>query len=79
MTRLALVLLSVLSVASSQTLRWVYRREGVIGIARAVVFGADSNIYAAGTCYDTSRLAQMTVVGLNPAGSRRWIYTNVPG
>ncbi len=74
MKRLALVLLGFLSVAGSQTLRWVHRHEGFVGIARAVVCGAVNNIYAAGTCYDTLGLSQMTVVGLSPAGSRRWMY-----
>ena len=74
MKRMIVMALGVLSVAGSQTLRWAYRHGSLAGIARAVVCAPDSNIYAAGTSYDTLFLPQMTVVGLTQTGGQRWDY-----
>jgi len=78
----ALILILVLfSIGTSQTERWVYRYNGLGNgddCAYSLVYGADENIYVAGTSYGDS--ADFTVISLTSTGTQRWVYQhNGPG
>jgi len=64
---------TVISLTSGGSERWVYRYySGVFDWANSIVYGADSNLYAVGTCFQGT--AAFGVISLTPAGGERWIY-----
>jgi len=64
---------TVISLTTAGSERWVYRYySGVFDWANSIVFGADSNLYAAGMCFQGTRA--FGVISLTPAGGERWIY-----
>jgi len=64
----------------SQQERWVYRYSGVNiwrnEWANSVVYGDDSNIYAAGKSWHYGTGDDFTLVSLTNAGAEHWIYTH---
>jgi hypothetical protein len=62
----------------SQQERWVYRYSGVANwrndYANSVVFGVDSNIYAAGCSWHNATEEDLTVISLTNVGAERWVY-----
>lgn len=71
-----LVLLCV-TIGYAQTERWIYRYNGQYNWhdgANSVVFGADGNIYAAGSSKSSGRGDDFTVISLDTAGNERWVY-----
>ncbi len=67
----------VISVTSSGTERWVYSYDGTAHLddwAYSVVCGLDGNIYAAGDCWESGSMFDLTVISLTPSGVRRWVY-----
>jgi len=66
--------LVVVSVTSDNNPRWsyVYRSNGYgLDEAYSIVYGADGNIYLAGTTYDTTTYYDFTVISLTNTGSER--------
>lgn len=64
--------LTVVSLTSSGTERWVYRYTGPqngYNAAHSIVYGADSNIYVGGESED-----DFLVLSLTNLGSERWVY-----
>jgi hypothetical protein len=63
----------------SQQERWVYRYSGVANwrgdYANSVVFGPDSNVYAAGYSWQNATEDDFTVISLTSTGAERWVYT----
>jgi len=73
--KVGLSALMVLSIASAQTQRWVYRYDGPgnsTDVAYSIVYGSDGNIYIAGGS-DSSTI-DFTVISLDTSGSQRWLY-----
>lgn len=70
----------VISVTSSGSERWVYQYDGVGPMpnsadeAKAIVWGADSNVYVAGYSDRSSTGIDFTLLSLTPTGSERWVY-----
>ena len=63
----------VISLTNTGTERWVYQYSGggaVDDAAYSVVYGADSNIYAAGL----SKSGDFVVISLTNTGTERWVY-----
>jgi uncharacterized delta-60 repeat protein len=71
----------VISLSSIGVERWVYRYNGPANNrdeAYSVAYGADDNVYAAGTSFDSAY--DFTVISVDTAGSQRWVYRyNGPG
>jgi uncharacterized delta-60 repeat protein len=64
---------TVISLTSAGSERWVYRYySGLFDWANSIVYGADSNLYAAGMCFQGTRA--FAVISLTPSGGERWIY-----
>ena len=64
---------TVISLTPAGSERWVYRYySGLFDWANSIVYGADSNLYAAGMCFQGTRA--FGVISLTPAGGERWIY-----
>lgn len=64
---------TVISLTPAGSERWVYRYySGLFDWANSIVYGADSNLYAAGMCFEGTRA--FAVISLTSAGSERWIY-----
>jgi uncharacterized delta-60 repeat protein len=57
----------VISLTSKGQERWVYRKNK--GKSYSLVYGADGNIYAAGTSNDS-----FTIISLTSQGQERWVY-----
>jgi uncharacterized delta-60 repeat protein len=69
--------LVVVSVTSDNTQRWVYQYRGAgygLDEAYSIAYGADGNIYLAGTTYDTTTVYDFTVISLTATGTERWVY-----
>ena len=63
----------------AQIENWVFTYNGTENnhdFARAIVYGADGNIYAAGQTVDLWSWVRFTVVSLTTAGDTNWIYKN---
>lgn len=77
MSGTTLLLATLLAVAGAQGERWVYRYDDYPATegssAKALAFGPDSGIYAAGYSSD-SITEYYVVIGLSPAGTERWAY-----
>jgi uncharacterized delta-60 repeat protein len=77
------VLLLLPLTLSAQGENWVYRYNGPgNGDDRAydIVYGADSNIYAAGYCLGSGTNNDILMISLTPAGDSNWVYRyNGPG
>jgi uncharacterized delta-60 repeat protein len=73
----------VLSLTPAGTERWVYRYNGPEYCreeAFSLVFGEDSNIYAAGYTESYETNEDFTVISLTSSGTERWVYQyNGPG
>jgi len=71
---------TVISLTSAGTQRWVYRHPGsVYDYANSLVYGADGNIYIAGSSFG-SGTGDFTVISLTSTGTERWVYgVNGPG
>jgi len=71
---------TVISLTPEGAERWVYCYDGPAGnddIARALTYGSDGNIYAAGssnTWENHLMYEHLTVVSLTPTGAVRWVY-----
>ncbi len=68
----------VVSVDASGNFRWDYTYNGPgnsADSAYAIIYGADNNLYIAGTSYDNTTDVDFTVVSLDNAGNERWVYT----
>ncbi len=68
----------VLSLSTGGDTNWTYRLQGSQDFddqAKAIVYGADGNIYAAGTVVDGVSARDFTVVSLAADGSQNWLYT----
>jgi len=67
------------AVLFGQIERWIYRYNGPgdsIDFAKAIVYGADGNIYVVGQSYVNSTNGwDFTVIGLTSTGTERWVYT----
>jgi uncharacterized delta-60 repeat protein len=64
---------TVISLTAAGSERWVYRYySGLFDWANSIVYGADSNLYAAGMCFQGTRA--FGVISLTLAGGERWIY-----
>jgi uncharacterized delta-60 repeat protein len=64
---------TVISLTTSGSERWVYRYySGVFDWANSIVYGADSNLYAAGICFQGT--SAFSVISLTSTGGERWIY-----
>jgi len=66
---------TVISLTSDGRERWVYQYDGPENEwdwANSVIYGADSNIYAAGL--SCGILEDFIVISLTPDGNERWVY-----
>ncbi|MFO7676610.1 MAG: hypothetical protein R6X12_09890, partial [bacterium] len=63
--------ITVVSLTSAGDTNWVYRHDVPTTIDRAnsIAYGADGNIYVAGTSG-----SDFTVISLSPAGGTNWVY-----
>ena len=69
---------TVISIDANGGQRWVYRRAGqdprwLNDFARAVIYGGDGNIYAAGALSEYG-YEDYTVISLTSSGAERWAY-----
>ena len=68
----------VVSLSTEGDTNWTYRLQGSQDFddqAKAIVYGADGNIYAAGTVVDGVSARDFAVVSLSADGSQNWLYT----
>jgi hypothetical protein len=68
----------VLSLNATGDTNWTYRLQGSQDFddqAKAIVYGADGNIYAAGTVVDGVSARDFAVVSLAADGTANWLYT----
>jgi len=74
---------TVISLEPGGTERWIYRHQGPYignGCVRALAYGTDGNIYAAGYDQRFQSGRDFIVVSLDTSGSERWVYRyNGPG
>ncbi|MBE0433715.1 PQQ-like beta-propeller repeat protein [candidate division WOR-3 bacterium] len=64
---------TVISLTTAGSERWVYRYySGLFDWANSIIYGSDSNLYAAGMCFQGTRA--FGVISLTPTGGERWIY-----
>jgi len=69
--------LAVISLTPAGAERWVYRYNGPgsgLDAARAVVVGADGNLYAAGSSLGSGTNWDLVVISLTRSGGQRWVY-----
>ncbi len=69
--------LMVISLTPTGAQRWVYRYNSPANSyneAYSLVYGADSNIYVAGTSTGSGTDGDFTVVSLSSTGHGRWVY-----
>ncbi|TET80557.1 hypothetical protein E3J38_05410, partial [candidate division TA06 bacterium] len=75
--------LTVISLDTSGTERWVYRYDGPANhrdFAYSIVMGTDGNLYAAGSSRGSGTGSDLTVISLDTSGTERWVYRyNGPG
>jgi uncharacterized delta-60 repeat protein len=67
----------VVSLTAAGEENWVYRYDGPAGLddkAKAVVYGDDGNVYAAGYASNFLTSRDFTVVSLDSHGSENWVY-----
>lgn len=68
----------VLSLNVAGDTNWTYRLQGSQDFdddAKAIVYGSDGNIYAAGTVVDGVSARDFAVVSLAADGTQNWLYT----
>jgi hypothetical protein len=68
---------TVVSLSTSGDTNWIYRYNGSgngSDRAESIVYGADGNIYAAGSSTDTTNNTLFTVIKLDTSGDANWIY-----
>ena len=68
---------TVISLTPTGDEQWVYRYNGPGNYndkANSIVFGADGNLYAAGTSCDSNINSDFAVISLTQTGDERWIY-----
>ncbi len=74
---------TVISLTATGDTNWVYRYNGPVNswdYANSIVYGADSNIYAAGSSFGSGTDYDFTVISLTDAGDTNWVYRyNGPG
>ena len=76
-----IIILLVPFILSAQIERWVYTYNGTlnhIDVARALTYGLDGNIYAAGRTANVGTSSDFIVVSLNDNGDTNWIYMYNP-
>jgi hypothetical protein len=69
---------TVLSLSTAGDTNWTYRLQGSQDFsddAKAIVYGSDSNIYAAGTVVDEMSARDFLVVSLAADGTANWVYS----
>ena len=75
--------LTVISLDTSGTERWVYLYDGPANhrdFAYSIVMGTDGNLYAAGSSRGSGTGSDLTVISLDTSGMERWVYRyNGPG
>ncbi|HEX7318886.1 MAG TPA: hypothetical protein VF399_00840 [bacterium] len=67
----------VVSLSTAGDTNWVYRYNGpgnYNDYANSLIYGADGNIYAAGSSYASFTDNDFTVISLSPTGSTNWVY-----
>jgi len=73
----------VISLDNSGTENWIYRYNGPgndYDIAYSIIYGADGNLYVAGSSTGIGTDNDYTVISLTTSGTENWIYTyNGPG
>jgi hypothetical protein len=72
---LLLCVYCILSYAQGEN--WVYRYDGPASLgdeASAIIYGADGNIYAAGSSTGIGTEGDFTVLSLTTAGDTNWVY-----
>jgi uncharacterized delta-60 repeat protein len=76
MLRTAALLLCIAATAAGQTERWFFRLDAppCNDLARAIVYGADSNFYVAGFTTDVTTWGDFAVLSLTSDGEFRWRY-----
>ncbi len=58
--------------------RWIYTFDGpgtYWDWGRSIVYGADGNLYIAGSTSGSSTYMDFTVISLTPSGDTNWVYT----
>ncbi|MEO0137715.1 MAG: T9SS type A sorting domain-containing protein [candidate division WOR-3 bacterium] len=67
---------TVISLTDSGSERWVYKYLTLVRWdgCSSICYGADGNIYAAGSCTDGDSLYHFTIISLTADGIERWIY-----
>ncbi|MDH4210319.1 MAG: T9SS type A sorting domain-containing protein [candidate division WOR-3 bacterium] len=74
---------TVISLTPDGSERWIYRHQGPYigdGCVRALAYGADGNIYAAGYDERFQSGRDFIIVSLDTSGTERWVYRyNGPG
>ncbi len=67
----------VVSLDASGNFRWDYSYDGPgnsADSAYSIIYGADNNLYIAGSSYDNTTDVDFTVISLDTAGTERWVY-----
>jgi hypothetical protein len=67
----------VVSLSAAGDTNWTYRHGGTAasgGTVKAIAYGADGNIYAAGDNWDVASYYDLLVVSLSTAGDTNWTY-----
>jgi len=70
--------LTVVSLTTSGTQRWIYTYDGnshIFGEANSLVWGNDGNLYVAGSSVNSGSGQDFTVLSITPAGNERWVYS----
>jgi len=66
---------TVISLTTTGDTNWVYRYDGPIyDYANSIVYGADGNIYAAGSSWESTTSNDFTVISLTTNGDTNWVY-----
>jgi len=67
---------TIISLTAVGTQRWVYRYNATNNTdwARAIVYGLDGNIYAAGKSNTYTTDDDIVVISLTSSGAQRWVY-----
>jgi len=69
--------LTVISLTSSGSQRWVYTYNGPVNgndVATALAYGSDGNLYIAGTSMGVNSNDDIIVISLDTVGGERWVY-----
>ncbi|MCK4673625.1 T9SS type A sorting domain-containing protein [candidate division WOR-3 bacterium] len=68
--------LVVVSLSPAGDTNWIYRFQGIDNsVGRAITYGNDNNIYAAGNSYVETWDTDFLVISLTPMGDTNWVYS----